>query len=198
MTPEQFTAGLVARGMAPHVAQAFALNGQDESGLDPGINERNPIVAGSRGGFGLMQWTGPRRKALEGFAAQRGASVADPDVQMDFLMHELQGPEAAAARSIMGARDASSAAVAIARDFLRPAKSNLDRRVAKYAGGNALAGPAAPAGNALAPSQQPEPKAPERPAFVTPKLDASDFTAPANAFAAMPITMPRNVLSRGA
>lgn len=42
--------GLVKRGLPEHVADAFVVNFQDESGLNPGINEANPIVPGSRGG----------------------------------------------------------------------------------------------------------------------------------------------------
>jgi hypothetical protein len=134
LSPEQVKAGLVQRGLAPHVADGFVMNFGDESGFDPGINEIAPTVPGSRGGFGLAQWTGPRRVALEKFAAERGASVADPNVQMDFLMMELQGPEARAAQGIMSAPDANSAAQAIVRDFLRPAPENLDRRMAEYGG----------------------------------------------------------------
>jgi hypothetical protein len=110
------------------------MNFQDESGLNPGINEIAPIVPGSRGGFGLYQLTGPRRVAYERFAQERGVDVADADAQLDFLMTELQGPESRAARSIMAAPDAGSAAAAIARDFLRPSKEHLDRRVARYTG----------------------------------------------------------------
>jgi hypothetical protein len=134
LSPEQVKAGLVQRGLAPHVADGFVMNFGDESGLDPGINEIAPTVPGSRGGFGLAQWTGPRRVALEKFATERGASVADPNVQIDFLMMELQGPEAKAAQGIMSAPDANSAAQAIVRDFLRPAPENLDRRMAEYGG----------------------------------------------------------------
>lgn len=126
--------GLLARGMPEHVADAFLLNFQDESGLNPGINEANPIVPGSRGGFGLAQWTGPRRKQLEAFAEQRGASVADPNVQMDFLMAELQGPESRAAQSIFAAPDTGSAAAAIVNEFLRPADEHRRRRTAAYTG----------------------------------------------------------------
>jgi hypothetical protein len=63
---------LVSRGMPEHIAEGFALNFQDESGMNPGINEASPIVPGSRGGFGLAQWTGPRRDALEGYATNSG------------------------------------------------------------------------------------------------------------------------------
>jgi hypothetical protein len=135
-------AGLIERGMPPHIADGFVMNFKDESGLNPGINETDPVVPGSRGGFGLAQWTGPRRVALEKFAAERGASPADTNVQLDFLMTELQGPEAGAARSILAADDAGSAAAAIATDFLRPAPEHLSRRVAEYTGGFSTPGTA--------------------------------------------------------
>ncbi|GHA15111.1 hypothetical protein GCM10007989_07330 [Devosia pacifica] len=128
--------GLVSRGLPEHVADAFVLNFRDESGLDPGINERNPIVPGSRGGYGLYQLTGPRRRAYEAFAQQRGVDPSDVDAQLDFLMTELEGPEARAAQSILGASDTGTAAAAIVRDFLRPAPEHRDRRASAYLSGD--------------------------------------------------------------
>ena len=133
--PASIRQGLIARGLPEHVADGFVMNMQDESGLNPGINEIAPLVPGSRGGFGLYQLTGPRRRAYEAFAAERGVPVDDVDAQLDFLMMELQGPEAAAAARIMAAPDAGSAAAAIVTDFLRPAPEHRDRRVAEYTGG---------------------------------------------------------------
>lgn len=130
--------GLTQRGLPEHVADAFVMNFRDESGLNPDINEKNPIVPGSRGGFGLAQWTGPRRKALEAFAAQRGAPVSDLNTQLDFLMTELQGPESAAAQSILAAPDAGTAATEIVTRFLRPAEEHRNRRVAQYSGSSGL------------------------------------------------------------
>lgn len=154
-TGDWFIDGLIQRGMPRHVAEAFALNARDESGMDPGINEIAPLVPGSRGGFGLMQWTGPRRKALEAFAAERGVSVSDPNLQMDFLMYELQGPEAGAWNAISGAKDTPTAAAAIVNKFLRPAEANRAKREAAYLGGDAKYTPAGEtyAGNALATAQ---------------------------------------------
>jgi len=135
VNPQFVRQGLLARGLPPHIADGFVMNIADESGFNAGINEVRPTVPGSRGGFGLYQLTGPRRVAFEEFAAQRGVPASDPDAQLDFLMTELQGPESRAAQSIFSAQDAPSAAVAIARDFLRPAPENLQRRVARYTGG---------------------------------------------------------------
>lgn len=128
--------GLIQRGLPAHVADAFVMNFKDESGLDPAINEKAPVVPGSRGGFGLAQWTGPRRKALENYAAAAGKPVGDLNTQLDFLMMELQGPEAGAAREIMAAGDTGSAASAIVNKFLRPAPEHAAARTAAYTGGN--------------------------------------------------------------
>lgn len=133
-TEGRIVKGLTDRGLPEHVAQGFVMNFRDESGLNPGINEIEPLVPGSRGGFGLAQWTGPRRRQLEAFAAERGAPVDDMDLQMDFLVQELQGTEANAGRTILSTRNRSEAAQAIVNDFLRPAEEHRARRAAQYGG----------------------------------------------------------------
>lgn len=135
--------GLTRRGLPQHIAEGFAMNYADESGFDPGINEANPTVAGSRGGYGLYQLTGPRRRAYEAFAADRGVDMSDPyanaDAQMDFQMMELQGPERRAFERIMATTTAGEAGAAIVNDFLRPAEEYRERRAAKYLGGASVA-----------------------------------------------------------
>jgi hypothetical protein len=132
--PNYLRSLMLERGLPDYVADAFLMNFEDESGFDPGINEIDPIVEGSRGGYGLYQTTGPRRRAYEEYAKMRGAALDDPEAQIDFMMLELEGPERAAAESIFAAPDTRSAAIAIARDFLRPSEENLSKRVAKYSG----------------------------------------------------------------
>lgn len=129
--------GLIARGLPEHIADGFIMNFQDESGLNPGINERNPIVPGSRGGFGLYQLTGPRRRAYEAYAAENGVNPADVDAQLDWLMYELQGPEAKAAQSIFAAQNAGEAGAAIVNNFLRPAPEHRTSRANRYLGAGA-------------------------------------------------------------
>lgn len=129
-------AGLMERGIPEHIADGFVMNFQDESGLNPGINEANPTVVGSRGGYGLYQLTGPRRVAYEQFAKERGVAPSDTNAQLDFLVSELKGPEANAAKSIFAAPDAGTAAAAIATNFLRPNEKSLRERVARYTANN--------------------------------------------------------------
>lgn len=128
----ELAAALVQRGLPKHVAQAFVANAEDESGLRSDINERKPIVPGSRGGYGLMQWTGPRRKQLEAFAASRDVPVSDMGAQVDFLINELNTTEKRAASRIMATDNAADAAVEVMNSFLRPHKDHRPKREARY------------------------------------------------------------------
>lgn len=139
-TPEAIRAGLIARGLPEHVADGFVMNFRDESGLDPGINEIAPIVPGSRGGFGLYQLTGPRRRAYEAYVAERGLPVDSVDAQLDFLMMEMQGPESRAAQAILSTKDAGQAGAAIVNEFLRPLPEYAAKRAARYTGGQGYTG----------------------------------------------------------
>lgn len=126
--------GLVRRGLPEHVAKGFAVNYGDESGFDAGVNEAKPVVPGSRGGFSLAQWTGPRRVAYEEFASSRGLPADDPETALDFTAYELATSEKGAARAIMSARDEREAAVAVLESYLRPAAEHREKRKAKYLG----------------------------------------------------------------
>ena len=136
--------GLVDRGLPRHVAEGFAMNFADESGFDSGINEISPLVKGSRGGYGLYQLTGPRRRAYEAYAADRGVDVASADAQLDFLVHELETTEKSAARSILSAQTAGEAGAAVVNKFLRPAAEHRKKRAAKYLSGAPAPTPAKP------------------------------------------------------
>lgn len=129
VTEGQIVQGLVARGVPLPAAIGFAANFVVESNLNPGINEIAPLVPGSRGGFGLAQWTGPRRRQLEAWTSQRGVPVSDLDAQLDFLTWELGNTERSAAQAIYGASDPVQAARLVSDRFLRPGIPHLDRRL---------------------------------------------------------------------
>lgn len=132
LDPGYVVAALMQRGVPQHVAQGVVMNFQDESGLDTGIQEGAPISG--RGGFGLAQWTGPRRVALEQYAAQRGVDPSDPEMQFDFFMQENQGSEAKAWQQVMASPDSRTAAQNFVRLWERPASEHLATRTAKYSG----------------------------------------------------------------
>lgn len=119
----------VERGFTPEQAWGIVANNQAESGLNPGINEINPVVKGSRGGFGLNQWTGPRRRAFEAYAAERDLPLDDVDLQADFMMHEFNTTEKAAYEAIKAAKTEEEAAYAYSKKFLRPGHDNTEHRM---------------------------------------------------------------------
>lgn len=123
--------GLIQRGMPDHIARGAIANKIAESGLRPDINEANPLVAGSRGGFGLNQWTGPRRRELESFAAERGVAPSDLNTQLDFTMKEFQGPESKAWSLLQQTRDPVEAAKVYSESFLRPGIPHMEKRLAE-------------------------------------------------------------------
>lgn len=173
--------GLMARGIPQHIAIGIAANMIAESGLNPGINEIAPIVPGSRGGYGLNQWTGPRRRAYEAFAGERGAALDDLNAQLDFTLYELNGPEARAWQAIQQAKDPTEAARLYSELFLRPGIPNMDKRLkeaARLAGGEYQPNTLAPRENAFAmQTKAPEPYQPK-----TNLLDPSAFMVAAQQF----------------
>lgn len=153
-----FRAELLAGGLPAHVVDGIMMNGRDESGFDPAA------VGDNGSALGILQWNGPRMKALKEFAASLGGEATDPLIQAKFTLHELQGPEKAAYARLMATKTAGEAGAAFVNHFERPAEEHRARREAEYLGssgsydsGNALAAPpaSAPNGsqNALAPQR---------------------------------------------
>jgi len=78
------------------VAAAFVGNFMHEAGpkLEPNTNEDQPAVTGSRGGYGLAQWTGrARRIPLEEYAARHNAYVGNLALQLSFIVWELENTD---------------------------------------------------------------------------------------------------------
>lgn len=185
---QDIIAGLVQRGIPAHVAQGMVANMIAESGLNPGINEISPTVQGSRGGYGLNQWTGPRRVQFEQFAAARGVSPSDLNAQLDFTVWELQNSEKNAGNALLSAPDAMSAAQIYSDKFLRPGIPHNDVRLANAA---RLSGGAAPTQgqNALGQpnQQQATQNALSQPVWKATLMDPNAF-ANRNPFTAIPYT----------
>ena len=120
--------GLVQRGLSPAQAQGVAMNFADESGFNTGA------VGDNGNAIGLAQWNGPRKAALEQYAIARGAPVTDPNVQLDYLMQELQGPEKRAGQMLAQAQTPGEAAAAFLNHFERPAEQHRAAREARYLG----------------------------------------------------------------
>lgn len=86
------------------------------------LQEMKPTVPGSRGGYGIMQWTGPRRKAFEAYCARTGKDPASDDANYAWLFLELkgiEGTEGAAIGKTQAAKDLDAKVEAFEKAFLR-------------------------------------------------------------------------------
>ena len=187
---QEVLAGLVQRGIPLPVAQGIVANMIAESRLDPGINEIAPLVEGSRGGYGLNQWTGPRRRQYEAFAADRGVQPNDLNAQLDFTLWELQNTEKGAWNALQGVNDPIEAARIYSEKFLRPGIPHMDRRLSEAARLAGVPFDPSQAGNALAMGPQPQPQQNALAAptladfgFQNYQLDPRAFMRPTNALA---------------
>lgn len=96
-----------------------------ESGLDPGQAQ----IRGSA--YGIAQWDGARRTALENFASREGEPVSDLNVQLRFLKLELDGWEGQnlANGGFMTVSTPAEATEVFLVRFERAGVPHLDRRV---------------------------------------------------------------------
>lgn len=115
--------------ISPQVAAGIVGQlGYESAGLQS-INEMQPVVPGSRGGFGWAQWTGPRRRQFEFWAQQNNLDVADPEANYQFLVHELtQTPEKKVLSKLQGIEDPVEAGKVFTDTYLRPGVPAYDKR----------------------------------------------------------------------
>lgn len=101
-----------------------------ESGGFRSMQEADPMVPGSRGGWGYAQWTGPRRRNFEAFAASRGLDPSSYDANYGFLAHELSTDHAYSLNHLRSAGTPHEAAVAFADHYEYPdaEHAHMDRR----------------------------------------------------------------------
>lgn len=138
------SAELGSRGSRYAGEQAAGLVGNfiHEAGaaLNPDTNEGKPLIPGSRGGYGLAQWTGPRRRDLEAYAAANGGGLGTLKLQLNFTMQELStrsGPSGLA--SYMTNSTVEEAAETIFRYYETPytvVQYNKLQRPKTYRGAN--------------------------------------------------------------
>tara|TARA_R100000773_G_C4221284_1_gene120355 strand:+ start:2807 stop:3577 length:771 start_codon:yes stop_codon:yes gene_type:complete len=77
-------------GLEDFQAAAIVGNLDQETGGFKFMQELDPAVKGSKGGYGFAQWTGPRRKAFEAWASQNNLDISSYDANFGFLVHEIQ------------------------------------------------------------------------------------------------------------
>jgi hypothetical protein len=99
------------------------------------LQEIKPVVKGSRGGYGWAQWTGPRRREFEAWAAKNNLKLDSRAANYGFLKHELTNTsERRVIAQLAGVKDVSRAADIFSNVFLRPGTPHLEsrRRAARY------------------------------------------------------------------
>jgi hypothetical protein len=100
----------LVRDLGLTIEQAAGLVGNllYESGGFAKLQEVHPLIPGSRGGFGVAQWTGRRREAFEDYARKHGLSVNTDACNYGFLITEIRGLTSFYAR-LRAARDLAEA-----------------------------------------------------------------------------------------
>lgn len=139
---------LVRAGMTAAGACGLMGNMQAESGMKSNIVQRGmtalsdgeytrradagaPDFIRDGAGYGLCQWTyWSRKQALLRFARERGVSVGDEGMQVEFCLSELRGEYPALRRFLCETQDVRAAAERVCREYERPAVNNVDARAA--------------------------------------------------------------------
>ena len=99
-------------------AAVFGNAGHESRGLTDD-QEDAPTVKGSRGGLNWMQWTGPRRKAMEAYCARNRLDPASDIAAYKWLFLELKSAEKKAIPALLRATTLEQKVVAFEKAFLR-------------------------------------------------------------------------------
>src|SRR5687768_6365500 len=89
---------LISRGLSPVHAAVLVGHGIQESSLNPSAFNPNENA------FGMMQWRLDRQDNLRKFAAERGTRPDDRETQLDFILHEMAGPEKKAGSAFLASK----------------------------------------------------------------------------------------------
>lgn len=98
------------------------------------LQETKPTAAGSRGGFGWAQWTGPRRRAYEAYCTRNKLNPRSDQANYAYLFIELkgiegsEGSEKATIGKTMAAQSLDAKVEAFALAFLRAGVKHYDSR----------------------------------------------------------------------
>jgi hypothetical protein len=91
-----------------------------ESGMTA-INEKHPMVSGSRGGFGWAQWTGSRRVTFEQWCINNQLNQASDVANYGFLLYELRGSQSHVIDQLKKCTTVEAAVYTVEVIFERPA-----------------------------------------------------------------------------
>lgn len=93
-------------------------------------------LAGRQYGYGLAQWTSPKRKgSLWDFAKKKGLSIADEDMQIEYLLKELQENYTSVLQVLKTTTSIREASDTVLKKFEIPADTGEDICAARAARG---------------------------------------------------------------
>jgi hypothetical protein len=127
--PEYMRRLMADFGFSLEDAAAVMGNAGHESGGLTQFQEVNPLVPGSRGGFGWFQWTGPRRRAFEAYCESNNLDPKSDRANYGWLVVELRGPEKDAVRSTKNAKTLDAKVIAFERSFERAGVKHYASRI---------------------------------------------------------------------
>lgn len=123
-------------GLEDHQAAAIVGNLDHETGSFKFMQELNPLVEGSRGGYGFAQWTGDRRVAFENWAKENGMDPSSYDANLGFLVHEFQTDDYF--KKVMGRLEKTTtvdeATKVFSDGYLKPGVPKMNSRLKKSRG----------------------------------------------------------------
>lgn len=99
-----------------------------ETGGFTALQEKRPIIAGSKGGYGWMQWTGPRRRKYEAWCKQNMFDASSDEANYKYLVYETKTDEAASLAALKKTATVEEAAEVFMKKNLRPGIPNLESR----------------------------------------------------------------------
>lgn len=103
-----------------------------ETGGFMALQEIKPTVKGSRGGYGWLQWTGPRRKTYEAWCKAKSLDPSADETNYLYLVHETTTDEKASLVALRRTPTVEAATETFMTKNLRPGVANLTSRK-KYA-----------------------------------------------------------------
>lgn len=99
-----------------------------ETGGFSALQEKRPVIAGSRGGYGWMQWTGPRRRRYEAWCTKNALNPSLDETNYKYLVYETKTDETASLAALKQATTLDQATEVFMRTNLRPGAPNLQSR----------------------------------------------------------------------
>jgi len=118
-------------GLTKNQAAGVVGNLAHESGGFNTLQEIKPMVAGSRGGYGYAQWTGPRRRNFEKYVKDNRLDPTSYEANYGFLKHEITNDpyERSQFMKVKKAKTANEAAKIVSNNYLRPGIPHMESRL---------------------------------------------------------------------